>query len=255
VVKYLALVLACACSSKKPRVADDARHTRADALATDAPSNAATIDAPPISNAKTGDLQVRVEWKDVPVPMRASPGRTACKTARQPAVAPTTTWGIPEVLVVVEGAAIPPVASHVVLAGCALAPRMIAATTLVLESAVDRPAKVAFAKRGDLASIDKLDKAAPRDIQLPIAGHQVILPLEASGIYELSVDTETAWIVSSGNAGVTEPNGQLLVKDLAPGKYAVTAWLPPRAGATAKIAKGTATIVAGDLEAVTLELK
>ena len=251
-VARCALLLLVACSSNKPRTADDATHAtppRGDAPAIDA---AAEV-LPP--SAKTGDLQVRVEWRDVPVPMRASPGRTACNTPRVPAVAPTTTWGIPEVLVVVEGATIPSTSTRIVLADCALAPRIVAATSLVVESAMDRPAKITFGKRGELASLDKLDKGAPRPIQLPIAGHAVTVPLDANGIYELAAGAETAWIVASPSAGVTEPSGALLVKDLAPGKYAVTAWLPPRAGAAAKIAKGSATVTAGDLANITLELK
>jgi hypothetical protein len=246
------LVLLAACSSNKPRTADDATH-----VPRDAPGSVVVVvaDAPlPVSTAKTGDLQVRVEWRDVPIAMRASPGRTACKTPRLPAVAPTTTWGIPEVLVVVEGATIPAATSRVVHADCALVPRIAAATSIVLESAVDHPAKLALAKRGDLTALDKLEKGTPRTVQLPIAGHAVALPLDANGIYELVADTESAWIVAAPNAGVTEANGALLVKDLAPGTYAVKAWLPPRAGAAAKLATGTATIVAGDLTDVTLTL-
>jgi len=262
VVARFTVVLLVACSSNKPRTADDATHVaRGDAPAIDA----IAIDAPPaapISTAKTGDLQIRVEWRDVPIPMRASPGRTTCNTPRLPAVAPTTTWGIPDVLIIVEGAAIPPSATHVVLADCVLTPRLVAASSLVVESAVDRPASLTFAKRGELASITKLDTGKPIPIQLPIAGHTVTLPLEANGIYELVASpagqprAESAWIVAaSGNAGVTEPNGALLVKDLAPGTYPVSAWLPPRAGAPAKLAKGSATIVAGDVADLTLELK
>src|SRR5262245_34352729 len=45
---------------------------------------------------KPGDAQIRVEWADVPVAARASPGRTPCNTPRAPSVAPTTTWGVPD---------------------------------------------------------------------------------------------------------------------------------------------------------------
>jgi hypothetical protein len=247
------LVLA-ACSSNKPRTAEDAT-THAPPPPRDTAPIA--IDAPAVvpSSAKTGDLQIRVEWKDVPVAMRASPGRTACRTPRAPVVAPTTTWGIPDVLVIVEGVTITSTASRIVLADCALAPRIITASSVVVESAADRPTQLAFTKRGELAALDKLDKGTPRPVQLPIAGHAVALPLDANGVYELAADTESTWIVASPNAGVTEANGALLVKDLAPGTYAVSAWLPPRAGGPAKLAKGSATIVAGDLADITLELK
>jgi hypothetical protein len=247
------LLLLVACSGNKPRAKEDAAAVRPDTHAIDAAAPA--VDAPPASNAKTGDLQVRVEWRDVPVPMRASPGRTACKTPRAPVVAPTTTWGIPEIVVIVSGATLPAAPARIVLADCALAPRIVAATAAVVESAVDRPSKITFAKRGDIASLDKLEKGTPRPVQLPIAGHAVTLPLDANGVYELAADGETAWVIASPAAGVTEPNGQLLVKDLAPGKYDVTAWLPPRAGGAAKLKRGTVTVEAGDLADITLALE
>ena len=247
------LPLLVACSSNKPRTGEDATHVPP---AKDAPP-AIAVDAPPpqpVSTATTGDLQVRVEWKDVPIPMRASPGKTACKTPRLPVVAPTTTWGIPDVLVVVDGATVPSVASRIVLADCVLAPRIVASSTPTVESAVDRPVRLAFTKRGELAALDKLDKGKPRPVQLPIIGHTVSLPVDANGVYELALDDESAWIVASASAGVTEANGALLVKDLAPGTYAVSAWLPPRAGGQAKLVKGTATVIAGDLAELTLSL-
>jgi hypothetical protein len=252
------LVLGCACSSSKPRTADDATRAPHAPVALDAPAIAidATPPPPPPANpdAKTGDLQIRVEWKDVPIPMRASPGKTACHTPRAPVVAPTTTWGVPDVLLVVEGATLPapPAAPRIVVADCALAPRIVAATSAILESASDKPEKLAFARRGELASLAKLAPGKPSAVRLPIAGHEVALPLDANGVYELTLDGETSWVIASASAGVTEPNGALLVRDLAPGAYPVTAWLPPRAGGQAKLAKGTVTVVAGDLAELTL---
>lgn len=258
-MKCALLVLAAACSSNKPRTADDATpHTTssAPAIVTDAPP---LVDAAPPRpanpDAKTGDLQIRVEWKDVPIPMRASPGKTACHTPRAPVVAPTTTWGVPDVLIVVPGATLPTHAPRIVLADCALAPRLVAATTAVIESAADRPTQLTVSKRGELAALDKLVPGAPRTLRLPIAGHQVLLPLDANGVYELAIDGESSWVIASTSAGVTEANGALLVRDLAPGTYPVTAWLPPRGGGQPRIAQGSATVVAGDLTDLTLTLK
>lgn len=252
-----AICFVVACSSNKPRGAEDAAHVpRADATLVDVrPSDASMGSATPVaSTARRGDLQVRVEWKNVPVAMRASPGRTACKTARPAAVAPTTTWGIPDVVVFIDGAVIPPTSARVVLADCVLAPRVLTTSQLVLESAVDRPARVTFAKRATIDVLAEIDTARPRTIQLPIAGHAVALPLDDGGVYELAAGEETAWVIASAHAGVTEANGALLVKDLAPGSYAVRAWLPPRAGAPSKLVKGTATVVAGDLAELVIAL-
>jgi hypothetical protein len=254
-----ALLLLVACSSSKPRTADDATRAPHAPVVIDAPTVAIDAPPPPPANpdAKTGDVQIRVEWKDVPIPMRASPGKTACHTPRAPVVAPTTTWGVPDVLVVVEGATLPAPAAapRILLADCALSPRVVAATSAVVESASDKPEKLAFAKRAEIGSLAKLDAGTPRALRLPIAGHEIALPLDANGVYELAIDGETSWVVASTSAGVTEANGALLVRDLAPGAYPVTAWLPPRAGGQAKLAKGTVTVVAGDLAELTLVLK
>lgn len=251
-VSRAVLLVLAACSSNKPRAADDAPvppRTEAAVVIDAAPP---PTDAPP---SATGDLQVRVEWKDVPIAMRASPGRTACNTPRAPVVAPTTTWGIPDVIVVIEGVRIPPRDPRVVLAECALEPRALAGGDVVVASATDRPARVTLAKRGTLADLAKLAAPAPRTILLPIAGHAVKLPLETDAIYELAADGETAWIVTAANAGVTDAHGQLVLRDIAVGKYAITAWLPPRAGGPAKRATGTATVTADDLAELVLELK
>ena len=241
-----ALVVVAACSSNKPRAIEDAPATpREAAVIVDAAPPA--IDAPP---GATGDLQVRVEWKDVPIAMRASPGRTACNTPRAPVVAPTTTWGIPDVIVVIDGMRVPARTARVVLADCALSPRVSAATEAVVASAADRPARVTISKRGTLAGLAKLDDGSPRTIYLPIAGHTVAMPLEEGGVYELAADGEKAWIVAATNAGVTDANGHFVVRDLAPGSYPVTAWLPTR-----KPVKGTATVTANDLAELVLQLE
>ena len=252
-----ALAFAAACSGSKPRAVEDARPPpprSGDAAASDA-------DAPPGEPAPpaTGDAQIRVEWVDVPLAARASPGRTACQTPRAPAVAPTTTWGVPEVLVIVDGAA-PAAEARVVIAECAASPRLAIGAALTLESGADRPVRVTLARRGTLAGLDALDapgRGAARPVQLPIAGHAVTVALDAGAIYELALDgkdPETAWIVA-GAAAITEPSGQVIVRDLAPGAHAVTAWLPPRAGQPARLARGEVTVTAGDLAELTLTLK
>ena len=253
VARRAALAVAvCACSGKPHPdevtpvvVARDAAPGRAADGAVGAPGDAGA----------TGDLQLRVEWPRVPVVARSSPGRTPCNTPRAPSVAPTTTWGIPDALVVVEGTApAGPTEARVTLADCALTPRLVVGTTLVLTSAVDRPARVILRKRGPLA---QLVAGEPIAIALPIAGHTVTVALDAGAIYALETDApepEVAFVAAIPGAAVTEATGQVTLHDLAPGAHAVTAWLPPRAGQPARTGHASARITAGDLVELTVPL-
>ena len=188
--------------------------------------------------------------------MRSSAGRTPCGTPRAPSVAPTTTWGIPDALVVVEGvpstAAAPPTA-HVTLADCALTPRIAAGAALAITSAVDRPARLVLRKRG---ALDHLTAGDPVPVQLPIAGHTVTAALDAGAIYSLETDAPDPEIafVAAVPGQVTDATGHALVRDLSPGPHAVTAWLPPRAGQPARIGHGTAIVTAGELTELTVAL-
>src|SRR5262249_59149827 len=76
---------------------------------------------------KTGDVQVRVEGHDVPVAMRASPGRTTCKTPRAPYVAPTTTGGVPDAIVWADGGTAPAGPVRIAWRDCAMVPRVAVA--------------------------------------------------------------------------------------------------------------------------------
>lgn len=183
-----------------------------------------------------GDVQLRVEWKDVPVAARASSGRTACGTPRAPAVAPTTTWGIPDVFVMIDAPAKPatggaaasgsattgsatagsaadtratastvPSEARIALDHCALAPRVaLASTTLVLASAADSPAKLALSKSSLLPFGGTAAAGAAKPVYLPVAGHSVEATLEPRGIYHVQIandgttfDAEDAWIVAA----------------------------------------------------------
>ncbi len=256
----LLAVLGCSGKSRPPgdastaaTLGDAAVAARADAASSDAAPR------PPAASPTSGEVQVRVEWKDVPVVARTSPGPTPCATARGAAVVPTTTWGIPDVLVFVTGASSAS-AARVVLADCALSPRLAAARAVELVSAVDRPARVTLTRRGATVSVlaGTLDaKAAAQAVRLSIAGHGVALALEADAVYELATvdpDPETAWI-ATGAAGTTDAAGLATIPDVAPGSHVVTAWLPPRAGRPARIARGTVEVTAGAVGELTLQLE
>jgi hypothetical protein len=273
------VVIAAACSGKpRPEDATHSAAARGDAASSDAGGDA-VIDATTAAaggrasaagsgavgsaaRGATGDLQIRVQWPDVPVTARSSPGRTPCRTPRAPSVAPTTTWGIPDALVLVEGAppSGPPRIAQVTLADCALTPRLVVGASLAVTSAVDRPAKLVLRKRGSVDDLGHLVAGDPIPVQLPIAGHTVTVALDAGAVYSLETDArdpEVAIIVGisdSKDVRVSDASGHAHARALAPGRHAITAWLPPRAGQPSHLGRGAAQIAAGELTEVTVDL-
>src|SRR6185369_13374927 len=148
----LALAALAACSGKSRPEATRVP-VREDAAIGDAIGDARRPSDALAARPATGDLQIRVEWPDVPVVARSSPGRTPCNTPRTPSVAPTTTWGVPDALVIVAGAAPPLAGAHITLADCTLTPRLAVGNGLAITSAVDRPAKLVLRKRGTVANL------------------------------------------------------------------------------------------------------
>ncbi|HEY5925406.1 MAG TPA: hypothetical protein VIV11_27165 [Kofleriaceae bacterium] len=205
-----------------------------------------------------GDVQIRVEWKDVPVAARASPGRTTCGTARPAAVAPTTTWGVPDVFVAIEVPGSGSGGAHrIVFGDCLLTPRALTSTgTLTIASATQAPAKLTIQRAGQLplGSAIKEDKA--RDVYLPIAGHEVEVALDAGAIYRVAAGDELGWVVATDHPfiALTEVTGNIVLRGVPGGTHAITAWLPPRSGQPARVAKGTVTVNAGALSEVTLDI-
>jgi len=257
------LLLAAACSAA-PRPEDAARAASRDGapagssgvigLVGEPPAPAPRGSSAPSVGPKTGDLQIRVEWPDVLVAARSSPGLTPCRTPRAASVAPTTTWGVPDVLVIIEGGAPPPATAGVTLADCAISPRLAVGASLAITSAVDRPAKLVLRKRG---AFDHLAAGAPISVMLPIAGHTATAALDPGNIYSLetsAAEPEVAFIAALPGAYVTEPSGHVIIRELAVGSHAVTAWLPPRGGQPARAGRGTATVSAGELAELTVTL-
>lgn len=246
-VKWFLILAACSGSKSRP---EDARH-----LVHEAPRDAAVVaDAPATGD---GDVQIRVEWKDAPAVARASPGRTACGNAKAGSVAPTVTWGVPDVFVMIDVAGkARDVAARIRLQDCVLAPRIaIAGGSLTLESGALAPAKLSLHQVGKLPFGGDLSDAA-RTVYLPIAGHEVVATLEPGALYRVDSDDSSAWIVAADRPffAITEANGQAVLRDVPVGAHAVTAWLPPRGEQPARIAHGTANVVAGGLAEVTLDL-
>lgn len=254
-VRLAACALLAACSSGKSHAVEDAK--RPVATGSDAThADAAPAVVPPAGT--TGDVQVRVEWPAVPAAVRASPGATPCGTPRLAQVAPSTTFGIGEVLVIVEGAPATFGEARVRLTDCAWSPRIAIGRSLVIDSAADRPAKVVLSSvlRADDFTLKLEESTPPVPVLLPIAGHAVTVALDAGAVYELEAngkDPEVAWVVAAAGA-ITDASGVVLVKDVPVGAHAVRAWLPPRAGQPARHATGKVTVVAGDLAELTLSL-
>jgi hypothetical protein len=177
-----AALFVIACSGGKVKVSEDARSSspKSDALAALPPAMVHGYRVDPA--AKTGDVQIRVEWKDVPQPMRAPGPVTTCGTPRTPALAPSTTWGVPDVLVVVDvdhGKAFDPPRGRVVLAECNFVPRaVIAGPTVTLASAMPGPAAITLQDVARPLAGAALTGTKPRTIHLPIAGHEVEATLE-----------------------------------------------------------------------------
>lgn len=248
-VARVALVMLVACGGgKKPAGEDAMRASRDGSVATPDAAGSGS------GSAASGEAAIRVEWRAVPPIARQSPGRTACNTPRAPAVAPTTMWGIPDAIVLADKTAAPGEV-RIVLADCALSPKIAVASVLVIESAVDRPAKLVLSKQGTIAALGALAPTEPRTIQLPIAGHAVTVPLEANTIYRLAVDGpdgEATWIVNAPGV-VTDVAGLATLK-LPIGAHAVTAWLPARGGQEWKVVKSTVTVEAGTLAELAIDL-
>lgn len=258
-MKRCLLALALAACGGKAGDETTAGSGSGSAVAADAapprPSDGAppAIDAPP--SGKAGELAVKVEWKDVPVAARSSPGRTPCNTPRAASVAPTTMFHIPEAFVFVEGVASVPAEARIRLADCALSPRVAVGLSLVLESASDRPAKVTIAKWGDARDVTKLAPGAERTVQLPIAGHTVSVVVEGGGVYRIATEgpePEVAWLVAAP-AWITEASGQVQVA-APPGEHAIRAFVPARGGQPARFGNGKAAVVAGDLVEVSVPI-
>jgi hypothetical protein len=255
-VRWL-VVAGAACSgtgAHKPAVIEDAPKV---AVAPSVPAGPYKVDA----KFDKGDVQIRVEWKDTPTEARASAGRTACGTAKAPAVAPTTTWGIPDVVVVVDanhgkdfaeaGAGSP----RIVLEKCALTPRVVLASSLIVASAADAPAQLAVLKLGAARPLAIPAAATETQIlRLPISGHEVSLAVD--GIVEVRSAEDTAIAVAPATPyyAVTEANGQVVLRDVPVGSFDVAAWLPARGGQPAKLAHGKVTVVSGGLAEVSLAL-
>ncbi len=259
--RALVFVLAAACSGGKGKSIEDARSAPKPIDAT-AAVPAATVHGYRVDTAaKTGDVQIRVEWKDVPQPLRAPGPPTSCGSARAAALAPSTLWGIPDVLVTVDvdhGKAFEPAAARIVLEGCSFAPRaVVAGTTVHIASAMAAPTTVTLQEIAKPLGGAAIAGAKPRTIYLPITGHEVEAALAPDTVYVLAAGTDDLGVIVSATSpyvAVTEPSGNTVLRGVPVGTHPVRAYLPPRNSAEARTASGTITVTEGALAEITLDI-
>jgi hypothetical protein len=161
-VKPLALGLLVACSGKTKGVEDAHKHPGS---GSDVGSAHDTATLGPATG--DGDVQLRVEWKDVPVAARASSGRTACGTPRAAAVAPTTTWGVPDVFVMIDVPA-KPIASGPVASGIGSGSGSDAAGSAAADAATGSAATATAATRASASTV-------PTDVRV-VLDHCALTP-------------------------------------------------------------------------------
>lgn len=261
------LVLALAgCSGGKAKTVEDARQKPSG----DAPGEA-SADAPAVTPAavrdyrvdatgKTGDVQIKVEWKDTPQALRAPGPPTRCKSPRRPAVVPATLWGVADVLVTVDvdhGKAFEAPQARVVLGECAFSSRaVVAGASVAIASAMHEPVEVTLQELARPLGGAPLSTPS-RVLRLPIAGHELDVALEPNTVYALAYGTDDVAAVVAATTpyvGVTDPSGTLVLRDVPVGTHPVRAVLPARNGGDARTAVGTVTVTAGSLAEVTLDI-
>ncbi len=233
-LRVLALAVVCgswACSGSKTK-SEDAKPIvhPSDAAVARAPDA-----APPAPGGK-GDASIRVEWHDVPLEAR-KPGPCG------PQVSPTTTWGIPDVVVTIDAPGTAPArTARIVLDTCLRPPVQVATSSLLVASGTLQPAKLAISHDG----------AAPLPVELPIAGHEVAVALQP-GRYELTAGAAKAWLVAAPTpwTAVTEASGVAILRDVPSGTWPISAWSP----ASGRTAKGEIAVAAGQLAEVTVQLQ
>jgi hypothetical protein len=260
-LRLLVLALLAACSGNKTKAIEDAKSAPKPAVDAAPPVAPAVVHGYRVdTTAKTGDVKVMVEWKDVPQPLRSPGPTTKCGTPRVPTLAPTTLWGVPDVLLVVDidhGKALSTGKPRLVLEECDFAPRaLVAGGALLVASAMTEPLAVSISELAKpLGGAAITGKA--RTIQLPIAGHEVEVALEPDTVYAIAFGTDDVAAVVSATTpyvAVTDNSGGATLRDVPVGTHPVRAYLPARNGGEAKTVAGTIIVTAGTLAEITLDL-
>ena len=162
----------------------------------------------------------------------------------QPAVAPTTTWGIPDVFVAVDAARCGWTANdaRIVLDDCALSPRIaLAATTLAIGSAADAPAKLARAAgRARFRSATARRTASRATCTCRSPATRSTSRSSSAAIYKVTGSRRRR----RGSSRTDQPFSRSprraatsCCEKFRPVHTGCTAWLPPRSGQSARRAR------------------
>ena len=224
------LVVLAACSGAK---------TKEDAIPVAVPQHPADAVRPldaALPPPGKGDVSIRIEWHDVPLDAR-KPGVCGAQ------VSPTTTWGIPDTVVTLAGSGAPPPHEPRIVFNTCFSPRVaLASESMTIASVVPQPTNV---------TVDPGTGSAAT-VQLPIAGHEVEVPLHP-GTTQIEGGASHAWVIvpTTPYAALTDASGVAVLRDVPSGIYPVTAYSP----ASGRSATGEITVMPGQLADLTLQLE
>ncbi len=236
------LVLVAACSGKSqdkpeqrakpsPTVIDAAKPSAKDAATTVAPT---TYQSVTMTASNSGTLKVTVDWLDAPAKLRASPGRTRCKTPRRPPVTVHTNGGVRDIVVSVVGVArgkklAAAGTTELAMRNCELSPPVVkldrVGATLSIVNDDDRRHSLVVERLGG-------DKLA--DIPLPVAGRRYELVAKKPGILRVrdtADEHNVAYVIVPAHpyVAVSGDTGQVELGQVPAGSYKLEAWQRPLA--------------------------
>jgi hypothetical protein len=244
----LAVVL-CACGKKSA-----ARH---DAAPADAAPRPPADAAPALDDAGARDgLTVRVEWKDAPSSVRASPGRDRCGDPLPPFATVHTLHGVADVAVWLDGTPAPDPEAHgatVTAEPCRVGPAVQVAQvgdSLRVRSLSEKWTNLAVAWS---EAVGGAPETVVARIDLPVIGHTAAMPLAKEGLVAVAGEAYVV-VLPHRLAAVTDATGAAILTGVPPGEHTVRAWLRGAAGHPARLAEGKVTVRAGEAATVTLSL-
>jgi hypothetical protein len=205
-----------------------------------------------------GRVKVRVEWKDAPAAMRASPGRDGCGEQRPGYARVHTLQGVADVVVWIEGesGAPPDRPATVTVRRCHLEPAVqIGVGELRVTSLVEGRVSISIDSTDALDGPAKQDEVA--ELVLPVVGHTAAVAI-APWVTRVHADVaaDPAYVVTPPvpHAAVTDDTGAAMFDGVSEGEHGIVAFLHAGADQPARMVRGTVTVKAGEAVDVVLSL-